>query len=344
MGLSLMVYDLIVIGAGPAGSSTAKAVAEAGFRVLILEKNATCRSPCAGYISNTINFEIPDESVIQSKIWKMRTYFPDLSFYDFELNGFVVDRAKFDTALAQEAANSGAEIRMNSPFTGFVPGGVKFRGGEVHGKIILGADGVFSKTASVLGEKRQEIALCAQYHMRNIKPLPNTCEIFFNSDYAPGGYIWVYPTGVDSAKIGVGITGRSPREYLDAFVRDFKRIRGEKMEYVTGALPIGGLREQLCFGNVLFAGDSAGMADPITGAGINNAILAGNIAGKTIIKALESDDLTVLLEYETGIKRLLGRPLGRSLEKRKKLDACCTNEHLQRHLPELWVTFKQYWE
>ncbi len=339
-----MVYDLIVVGAGPAGSATAKAVAEAGYRVLILEKNAMCRSPCAGYVSNTINFEMPDESVIQSKIWKMRTYFPDLSFCDFELNGFVVDRSKFDTALVLEASNSGAVIRMNSPFTGFVQGGVKFRGGEVQGKIILGADGVFSKTSHALGEKRQEIAVCAQYHMRNIKTVPDTCEIFFNRDYAPGGYIWVYPTGMDSAKIGVGITGRSPHEYLDAFIRDFKRFGGEKTEYITGALPIGGLREQLCYGNVLFAGDSAGMADPITGAGINNAILAGNIAGETIIKALESNDISVLLEYETRIRRLLGRPLGRSVEKRKKFDACCTNELLQRHLPELWVTFKQYWE
>jgi digeranylgeranylglycerophospholipid reductase len=339
-----MVYDLIVIGAGPAGSATAKVVAEAGFRVLILEKNATCRSPCAGYVSNTINFEIPEGSVIQSKIWKMRTYFPDLSFCDFEVNGFVVDRLKFDSALVMKAANSGAKVKMNSPFIGFIPGGVKFRGGEVDGKIILGADGVFSKTVSSLAEKPQKIAVCAQYHMRNIKPLTNTCEIFFNTDYAPGGYIWVYPTGADSAKIGVGITGRSPREYLDAFIRDFKMFGGEKMEYMTGALPIGGLREQLCFGNVLLAGDSAGMADPMTGAGINNAVLAGNIAGETIMKTLESDDLTMLLEYETRVKRLLGRPLGRSLEKRKKFDACCTNELLQRHLPELWVTFNRYWE
>lgn len=339
-----MVYDLIVIGAGPAGSAAAKAVVEAGYRVLILEKNATCRSPCAGYVSNTINFEIPDGSVIQSKIWKMRTYFPDLSFCDFELNGFVVDRSKFDSALVLEAVNSGAVIKMNSPFTGFVQGGVIFRGGEVKGKIILGADGVFSKTASLLGGKRQEIAVCAQYHMRKTETLPDTCEIFFNTDYAPGGYIWVYPTGVDSAKIGVGITGRSPREYLDAFIRDFERFNGEKTEYVTGALPIGGLREKLCYGNVLLAGDSAGMADPITGAGINNAILAGNIAGETIIKALESNDLSVLIEYETRIKRLLGRPLGRSIQKRKKFDACCTNDLLQRHLPELWVTFNQYRE
>ena len=91
-------------------------------------------------------------------------------------------------------------------------------------------------------------------------------------------------------------------------------------------MPIGGLREKLVSGNVLLAGDSAGMADPITGAGINNAILAGELAGKTIIKALENDDIAQLCEYETKIRKLLGRPLGRALEKRIKMDACCNNQ------------------
>jgi len=92
-------------------------------------------------------------------------------------------------------------------------------------------------------------------------------------------------------------------------------------------------------------GDSAGMADPITGAVINNALLAGQIAGKTIINALENDDMEVLGQYEVKINRLLARPLTRSLDKRKKLDGYCTsNELLQEHLPEVWVTFRQYWE
>ncbi|KAF5421519.1 MAG: digeranylgeranylglycerophospholipid reductase [Candidatus Methanomarinus sp.] len=93
------------------------------------------------------------------------------------------------------------------------------------GKIIAGADGVFSKTASLLGEIRQSAAFCAQYHLRGIEPLPDTCEIFFNTDYAPGGYVWIYPTGEDSAKVGLGITevgSKSAHKYLDAYT-DFLR-------------------------------------------------------------------------------------------------------------------------
>jgi len=334
-------YDVVVAGAGPAGSVTAAIVASAGYRVLLLEKNATCRSPCAGYISKTINFELPD-CIIQSEITRMRTYLPDLSFHDFHLNGVVVDRPSFDTALAMEAEEKGAEIRWSSPLKGFIPGGVKFNDAEAHAKIIVGADGVFSKTASLLGLGRQRVAVCAQYRLKGIKPMNNTAEIFFNSDYAPGGYAWIYPTGEDSVKVGVGVTKGSPRRYLDAFINE--RIKGKKTECITGALPVSGLRDTLVFGNVLLVGDSAGMADPITGAGINNAMLAGEMAGRAIIKALENDDLTMLSQYEKGIKRLLGKPLARALGKRKKLDACVNNKMLQENLPELWVTFRQYWE
>jgi len=342
-----MEHDIIVIGSGPAGSVTAALVASAGYRVLVLEKNNSCKSPCAGYISNNINFEIPDNSVVQSRITKMRTYFPDLSFHDFELNGFVVDRSSFDMWLVGKAIDEGAMIRWGSPLQEIVPGGVKFCDGMAKGKIIVGADGVFSKTASLLGFEKQKFAVCAQYHLKGIKPLLQTCEIFFNQEFAPGGYVWIYPTGKDSAKVGVGVTQGYPRAYLEKFISSTPfsdRLDGRKTEYIVGALPIGGLREKLCCGNVLLVGDSAGMADPVTGAGINNAMLAGEIAGKTIVKALESNDMEILSEYETKIRRLLGKPFARALEKRKILDVCyASNELLQENLPELWVTFRQYW-
>ncbi len=348
MGISLMEYDAIVIGAGPAGSVTAASVAGEGYRVLVIEKNGSCMSPCAGYVSSTINMELPGAPVIQSRITKMRTYFPDMSFHDFELNGLVVDRPSFDMALARKAIESGAELKWNSPLQDIIPGGVKFPDGIAKGKIIVGADGVFSKTASICGFERQRIAVCAQYHLKGIDPISQTCEIFFNSEFAPGGYVWIYPTGKDSAKVGAGVTRGYPRMYLDRFISESpaaERLEGIKTEYITGALPVGGLREKLCFGNVLFAGDSAGMADPVTGAGINNAMLAGEIAGRAIIGALEKDDISLISWYERGVRRLLEKPIGRSLMKRKRLDACCSsNELLQEHLPEMWVTFKKYWE
>jgi|SRR5665811_1303066 len=346
MGISLM-YDVIVIGAGPAGAVTSRIVSSAGYRVLMLEKNETCRSPCAGYIGKTINLEPVDDAIIQSGITKMRVYFPDMTFHDFQLNGFVVDRHFFDLELVRRSQGSGTQVIWNSPVTDIISGEVKFLNGKASGKIIVGADGVFSKTASFMGMEKQRFAACAQYHLKGIQPLSQTCEIFFNTEYAPGGYIWIYPTGKNSAKVGVGVRCFNPRKFLDKFIDCSgisERLRGTKTEFITGALPLGGLREKLVSGNILLVGDSAGMADPITGAGIHNAILAGEVAGKRIIDSLEQDDIELLSNYETRIRRLLGKPLGRALEKRTKMDACSNNEFLQEHLPELWVTFNKYWE
>jgi len=346
-----MKYDLIVVGAGPAGSITAKTVAQAGYDVLVLERDASCRSPCAGYVSSTINIGLPEISGFQSKITNMCTYFPDLSFHDQTINGFVADRPVFDKALVTLAETAGAQVRWSSPLLDLTLDGVTFRGGEASATIIAGADGVFSKTAFLLGLDKQRVAVCAQYHLKGVEPMIGTSEVFFNADYAPGGYVWIYPTGEDSARVGLGITdagSRSPHQYLDAFIDESplaERLAGKKTEYITGALPIGGLRDQLCFDNVLLVGDSAGMADPVTGAGINSAILAAEVAGNTIIAALEKNNLTLLAQYETKVRRLLARPLGRSLGKRGKLDECCTsNELLQQNLPEMWVTFKEYWQ
>lgn len=348
-----MKYDLIVVGAGPAGSVTAETVAKAGYDVLVLERDSSCRSPCAGYVSSTINVNagMPDSPGIQSKIMRMRTYFPDLSFHDFPLNGFVVDRPAFDMAVAAKAESAGAKVKWSTPMKDFTQHGVKFRGGEADAQIIVGADGVFSRTASLLGLERQRVAVCAQYHLKGIEPLAGTSEIFFDADYAPGGYVWIYPTGEDSARVGLGITEagtRSPHQYLDSFIGESplaERLDGSKTEYVTGALPIGGLRNRLCFNNVLLVGDSAGMADPVTGAGINSAMLAAEAAGNTILNALENDDLAVLGQYEVKVRRLLGRSIERSLLKRTGLDGCFTsNELLHHQLPELWVTFREYWK
>jgi digeranylgeranylglycerophospholipid reductase len=346
MGISLM-YDVIVIGAGPAGSATARIISSAGFRILLLEKNETCRSPCAGYIGNTINLEPLVDDIIQSRITKMRVYFPDMTFHDFHLNGFVVNRHLFDMELVRRSQVSGTHVRWNSPVSEIISEEVKFRNERASGRIIVGADGVFSKTASFMGMYCQKFAACAQYHLKDIQPLSQTCEIFFNAQYAPGGYIWIYPTGKDSAKVGAGVTVPNPRMYLDKFFESSPlsgRLNGTKTDCITGALPIGGLREKLVSGNILLVGDSAGMADPITGAGIHNAILAAEVAGKTIIDALEQDDIGLLSNYETRIRRLLGKPLGRALQKRMKMDACSSNELLQEQLPELWVTFREYWK
>ncbi|MEA1906440.1 MAG: hypothetical protein U9N12_05730 [Euryarchaeota archaeon] len=93
-----------------------------------------------------------------------------------------------------------------------------------------------------MGEDRQRAAFCAQYHLRGIEPLPepDACEIFFDADYAPGGYAWIYPTGHNSAKVGLGITDagcRSPHKYPDALGMTWRFIDAGRIDgYYSAAL------------------------------------------------------------------------------------------------------------
>jgi digeranylgeranylglycerophospholipid reductase len=134
-----MKYDIIVVGAGSACSTTAKTVAKAGYDILVLERDAFCRSPCAGYVSSTINIELPETSGFQSKIANMRTYFPDLTFHDLTINGFVADRPVFDKALVTLAETARAQVRWSSPLLDLTPDDVSFRDGEASATIIAGA-------------------------------------------------------------------------------------------------------------------------------------------------------------------------------------------------------------
>lgn len=352
-------YDVVVIGAGPAGSTVARIAASKGFQVLVLEKEKNIgTSPCAGYISKTINWDFDLREIVQSNISQMRTYFPSGRFQDFPINGVVVDRPAFDRFLAGFASRNGAEFLLNAPLTHLIEGedqytGVKYRDGRAQARVIVGADGVSSTTAKLLGWRPQEVAICSQYLLENVPTIPSTSEIFFDMKYAPGGYAWIYPTGNNSAKVGLGILRRiaskPASDYLDEFIKENLLVCGRlnsgvKKTMLRGSLPISGMRKSLLVKNILLVGDAGGMADPITGAGIGNAILAGEIAGKVISKALEKEDFSLLREYEKGCKRLFQRIFTRGTMKREELNTYRTNEELEKNLPRLWAAFKEYWE
>lgn len=359
-----MKVDVVIIGAGPAGSSVANSVASKGYKVLVIEKEKTIGcSPCAGYVSNTINLDGKlDVRAIQEKINCMRTYFPSGAYHDFPINGFVVDRQWFDKSLARRASANRAKFLVNASLHSLVYGhknkgycGVEFKKNGikfVEARVIVGADGVFSKTAHFLGLKQKDVLIGAQYELSNLTPIPNTSEIFFDKNYAPGGYVWIYPIGKNGAKIGLGInkslSAKSAFEYLDQFIEENPLVvdrlkNASQIAKISGAIPSGGILDKTCVENVLLVGDAAGMVDPITGAGISYAILTGEIAGKVISDALKKKDLSLLSQYETKWKKLLERTFTRSLKKRKFANTIYTsNEKLEVYLPRVWVTFKDY--
>jgi digeranylgeranylglycerophospholipid reductase len=363
----MMKADLVVVGGGPAGSTVAGIAASEGMDVMVLEKEREIgRSPCAGYVGS-MDFPDIDPGVIQSKIKGMRTYFPSGRYRDFPINGFNVDRAQFDRELALRAEGCGAKFYMNSDVVGMIMGGkgcdkrndssggyrgVRLRDGkEIKAKVIVGADGASSVISRILNF-RNEAVTSVQYEVSDCEVDSEINEIYFDVKYAPVCYVWIFPTSRDSARVGLAVRShladKKAIDYLDDFISEHpiasKKFSGSsKTKLTAGIIPVGGLHVRICKDNVLLVGDSAGMADPITGAGISYAMTAGSIAARVVVKAIEQDDLTILGKYEGGFRRIMNRHYEKSSMKRELLDSLGDNESLEKNLPRLWVTFEEYW-
>ncbi|MEJ2615423.1 MAG: NAD(P)/FAD-dependent oxidoreductase [Ignavibacteriaceae bacterium] len=232
-------YDVIIVGAGPAGSMAARFAAEQGVSVLMLEKDRDVGYPvrCGEAISKkgVENFIEPDERWITAYITKFSLNAPDgnEALIEFDDSGYVLERRIFDYELAKTAANAGAEILTRAYVNGLIieedrVAGVKyeFQGEqkEIKSKIVIGADGVESRVGRWAGIETyvdfRDMECCTQITASNIPLDQNTLYFYFGKDYAPGGYFWIFPKGKNIANIGLGVSGmvgkkRSAQSFLN---------------------------------------------------------------------------------------------------------------------------------
>jgi digeranylgeranylglycerophospholipid reductase len=145
---------------------------------------------------------------------------------------------------------------------------------------------------------------------------------------APGGYAWVFPKSETRANVGLGlqlskIKGKGePKRYLDKFVKDHKElIRGTPIAHIAGAVSVCAPIDKTIGNGVVLVGDSARQIDPITGGGIINSGIAGQIAGKVVADAVENKDFSesFLQNYEKGWRSVLEGKLYRNWMAKEKV-------------------------
>lgn len=293
-------YDVVVIGAGPAGSTTARAAAEHGLKVLIIDKDSFAgeNTACAGGLASYIpmNYKLKDgvihryinevKIVAKGKLIKNAS-----SSFKLPNPGAVTRRVLFDRYLAEIAVEKGAEY-MNKTLAKEVKGNQVFTTkGVFEGKVIVGADGTSSIVAKAMGHppwKPDELALAVAYEIE----MPNeeigkrwgdAIELYFDRELLPHGYAWVFP-GDNMLNVGLGcmsthLKGRSLKKLLDLFM-ERENISGKTLTFKGGALPMAGPRPYTAKGNMLIVGDAAGHTGQALGEGIRYAIKMGEIAGK----------------------------------------------------------------
>src|SRR5262249_47448309 len=223
-----------------------------------------------------------------------------------ETIGFVLDRKRLDTAVTGLAAQDGAEVALRTevenvtrnaaadPNAGWtVEGRHQGQPFSIRARVLVAADGVSSRIAKWLRVNStlplHEAASCIQYEMTNV-PTERLLEIVVGQDHAPGGYVWVFPTGKGRAKVGLGVVRTMTRQaagwHLDRFIADSfigGRFPGARvLEVSIGTGPLTRPMPTPYAAGVVFIGDAARQINSLTGGGIHTALMAGRIAGESL--------------------------------------------------------------
>lgn len=318
-GAASTIYDVIIAGAGPAGSTAAFILGEAGWNVLVLEKEKLPRyKACGGGISGHLleQFPFSFENIIESKV-KQVTYVlgkDEMSLALPDKSIFMVMRDNFDAYILKHASAkicTGSPVRTVEEMDDRVV--VTTRSGERYeGRYLIGADGANSIVARSVGLRKKRRPPGAIEVEATVSP--EVMERFrdhpmFVFGEIRLGYLWVFPKD-DHLSVGIGSLGPKPGEMQSVLRKVMARfgiaIDGQQMH--GHPLPIYLGHEKLSTRRVLLAGDAAGLVDPLTGEGIRLAVYSGKLAAQTLLSG-HPERYSSQIFWKIGVSHLFAIPL-----------------------------------
>lgn len=318
-------YDVVVVGAGPAGSLAARASAEGGARTLLLDHRPELGHPvqcgeflpsareladlfdCAELIREA--YEIPSNTVLR-ETRTMSCVSPYGHRFRFPLSGYTVSRRAFDKALAVRAEGAGAQLEYPVGVTGVVDDEVRCADGRsVRASVVVGADGPISTVGRSVGF-RPHRTMFRMITATVDGPLGDEIDLYFGHS-APHGYAWFFPRAFD-ANVGLGVARLPPDTSLDRLLDRFLRDHGwgPGRERTRWWVPIGPPPPSLVFGRALLAGDAANLVMATNGGGIPTAMLSGWLAGRAAARHVRSG--APLADYDAQWRTALFAPLERA--------------------------------
>ena len=326
-------YDVVVVGAGPAGASAAREAARGGARVCLLEQGREIGAPIRTSGGSFI-------SELQALGIEPRFYHPlrRVTFQgptrqaSFEYPSpvlCVLDVRALYQDLARQAAAEGAAIRLGAEVVDTIVDGsrvvgvsVRREGGldELRARLVIDASGFSAivQRRAGLRPSFKRFGFGAEYDLYAPECDESEALVIVGGDVAPAGYGWFFPRGGGRARVGVGVlrpdSEAMPRAYLDRLVRDTwggRMTNAQPLEYHVGYFPSEGLNARFVFDGLLAVGDAAGQGSTLLGEGIRYAIKAGRLAGSVAAEAISSGDCSArgLRAYDAGWRREYGAEL-----------------------------------
>ncbi|HXN08733.1 MAG TPA: NAD(P)/FAD-dependent oxidoreductase [Candidatus Acidoferrales bacterium] len=346
----MTAVDVVVVGAGPAGSAAAHTLSASGADVLMLERAHFPRDKSCGDGITAHAVDILHEmgvtfdrfgskavktfgGIIGGPGGEMFAAHPPPTSDGTPIECWVVPRLLLDAEVAQAAVRAGARLKEGAAVTAVTRSngtvsGVEYNDGTgVHraaAKVVIGADGAHSAVAQSLGirlSSKRHLGFALRGYYEGVSDLRDDLEIYYFDEKLLPGYGWVFPTGPQTANVGIGLysreldrSARKLREILDQFIASVPNVakrmaRARPLGRAIGwPLPVSSAHRPTVFNGAMLCGDAASLVDPLTGEGIFTALVSGRSAGRAALKALSADDASagVLRDHEREWVKIAG--------------------------------------
>ena len=322
--------DVIVVGAGTAGCMAAKNIAKAGFKVYLIDLNKkeeigekVCGNAVGTHHFNELGLAYPKGDELSNTIEAVKIYSPDLqTIFTVKggkgVYGFMLNRRVFGQRLVNDAVDAGVilfestlviePLFKDGYVTGVTAKNMKdYSKMQMRSKVVVEASG-FSAIIRRKLPPRMGIDLTVDNEdvealYREVRSLKETgfnskfCEIYLDQNQAPDGYHWIFPEGENTINTGLGVAMvkgfPNPKNQFYQTVLPNSKFKNSRVIkggswYVPTRRPL----DCMTGNGIVVVGDAACQVNPIHGGGIGPSMMGGSLSGKTIVEAIEKDDVS----------------------------------------------------